>query len=231
MGRGIVPSKSGFLSRFFVKFLEVSGAGLASAVCAYALGQAGNWGPSAPAPAVAQVTAVTEDTMRMVRDDHALLVELVKKEAEAQKKPEQAAPAPTAAPMPTAEPTPAPAVAPKPAKPAHAVQPRRHPKPEPGTTVADAKPRPLEPKPIQAAPIQPPAPPAASDPAPKAVMPNAEAAGGRDAPPPPAATNAQDDRPLFAKLIPPWFSSAGDRRPDDVPRPPKPVGESLRSAM
>jgi hypothetical protein len=216
-----VQARSAFLSRFFVKFLEVSGAGLASAVCAYALGQAGNWGSSAPAPAVAQVMSVTEDTIRMVRDDHALLVELVKKDAEAQKKPEPVAAAPAAAPAPVAE------LAPKPAKPAHAVPPRRHPKPEPGTTAADAKPRPSEPKQIQAAPLQP---ATASDPAPRVAAPSVEAAGARDAPPPVAGTNGHD-RPLFAKLLPPWFSSTDDKRPDDIPRPPKPVGEFWRGAM
>lgn len=223
-----MQTKSAFLSRFFVKFLEVSGAGLASAVCAYALGQAGNWAPSAPAPAVAHVAPVSEDTIRMVRDDHALLVELVKKEAEGQKKAEPAASAPMAAPAPTAEPAVAAPPAPKPAKPAHAVQPRRPPKPEQGTTLADTKPRPGEPKPIQAAPNQP---PVVSDPAPKAAAQSVETAAGRDGAPPAAGTNAQDDRPLFARLVPPWFSSADVRRPADVPRPPMPVGESLRSAM
>src|SRR5262249_57649782 len=48
---GIVQPKSTFFSRFFVKFLEVVGAGLASAVCAYVLGQAGALHPP-PAPAV-----------------------------------------------------------------------------------------------------------------------------------------------------------------------------------
>ncbi len=47
-----------FLSRFLVKFLEVGGAGLASAMCAYALGQMG----AAPAPptSIAQVSSVSQ---------------------------------------------------------------------------------------------------------------------------------------------------------------------------
>jgi hypothetical protein len=59
----------------------------------------------------------------------------------------------------------------------------------------------------------------------------------------PTAKSAEDDRPLFArlKLIPPWFSSGSDKpaekpieRPAaaaEVPRPPMPVGDPLRSAM
>ena len=73
-----MESRSGFLSRFFVKFLEVAGAGLASAVCAYCLGQIGRPAPdaTAAAPVAAMTSPATEDAIRLARDDHALLVEL-----------------------------------------------------------------------------------------------------------------------------------------------------------
>jgi hypothetical protein len=53
-----MQSRFAFLSRFLVKFLEVGGAGLASAMCAYALGQMG----AAPAPptSIAQVSSVSQ---------------------------------------------------------------------------------------------------------------------------------------------------------------------------
>lgn len=75
-----------FLSRFGVKFVEVAGAGLASAACAYFLGLVGQQSP-APPPAIVQVMP-SEDAMRMARDDHALLAALVRKETEARKEAE-----------------------------------------------------------------------------------------------------------------------------------------------
>ena len=72
-----------FLSRFGVKFVEVAGAGFASAACAYFLGLIGQQ-PPVPPPAIVQVVP-SEDAMRMARDDHALLAALVRKETEARK--------------------------------------------------------------------------------------------------------------------------------------------------
>ncbi len=211
--------KSAVLSRFLVRLLEITGAGLASAVCAYALGQIGN--PTTSAPAPVQVSAVSEDTIRMVRDDHALLVELVKKEAETQRKPESVV---AVASTPAAAPTVAPAA--KPAKPTQTVQPRRNQKPE-QTPLAETRPRQGELKPGQPAPVQPPV--AASEPAPKAAAQSAEPALRREGLASSEANTAVEDRPLFAKLMPSWFSSGHDR--SDVPRPPKPIGEFARSAM
>src|SRR5713101_4134199 len=99
-----------FLSRFLVKFLEVAGAGLASAVCAYALGQSGALNVSPPAvvpaaqvssvsqvPSVSQVSSVSqvpsanqvssahEGTIQATQNDHAL-VEPARKDAETPKK-------------------------------------------------------------------------------------------------------------------------------------------------
>jgi hypothetical protein len=202
--------KSAVLSRFLVRLVEITGAGLASAVCAYGLGQIGKPATSAPAPV--QVSAVSEDTIRMVRDDHALLVELVKKEAEAQKKPESVA---AVASTPAAAPTVAPA--PKPAKPTQTVQPRRNQKPE-QPPLAETRSRQGELKPGQP-----------SELAPKTAAQSVEPALPREGPAPSEANTAVQDRPLFARLMPSWFSPGHDR--SDVPRPPKPVGEFARSAM
>jgi len=216
---GIVELRSAFVSRFFVKFLEVAGAGVASAVCAYCLGQIGRTAPAATvaAPRAAVTSPATEDAVRLARDDHALLLELVRKGAEAPKQPESAAAA-------------AGAPAPKPAKQASAAPPRRNQKPD---AAHEGRPRPVEAKPAQS-------PAVLSDPAPRAsaqsaTPPSASAAGARAAgadPGPardaPAAPAANSDRPLLAKLVPSWLSPR-DRL--DVPRPPMPVGEFAGSAM
>ena len=124
-----------FLSRFGVKFIEVAGAGLASALCAYCLGRMGE--PPAPPPApIVQVVPASDDAMRMAQDDHALLAALVRKETESQKKPEGAADAPSSA------------SASKPVKPAPVTQGRRNQKPEPSAT-AETKPRAADPLSIQ----------------------------------------------------------------------------------
>jgi hypothetical protein len=251
---GIVQARSVVLSRFFVRCLEVAGAGVASAICAYVLGQIAS-PVAAPAPpqAVAQVALAAGDSVRVVQDAPAPLVEAAPTEPQMQKEPqtqkdepqnksESTAATPTTAPVPTAAPVPAAAhvpttvhvpmaaPAPKPAKPTHTAQPRRHQKPE-QTPVVEAKPRATEPLPIQP-------PVAAAEAAPKpAVQGGAPAAqsadvgSARDGSAAPAAKSGEDDRTLFAKLglIPSWFSSGNDRpaeRPAaDVPRPPRPVGE------
>jgi hypothetical protein len=217
-----VQLRSIFLSRFFIRCVEVAGAGVVSALCAYFLSQIQLGKPAAAPPQVAQVSSVNQlalaagESVRVVQEVPAPVVETAPTEAQPQKdeppkKPESTAAAPAAPPAPAAAP------APKPAKPAQAAQPRR-----------EAKPR--APEPIQ--------PPAAAAAAPPAAAPPAQSADAA-----PAATSAADDRPLFArlKLVPPWFSSGSDKpaekpieRPAaaaEVPRPPMPVGDPLRSAM
>jgi cytoskeletal protein RodZ len=228
--------RSIFFSRFFIRCIEVAGAGVVSALCAYFLSQIQLGKPAATPPQVAQVSSVNQlalaagESVRVVQDVPAPVVETAPTEAQPQKdeppkKPESTAAGPTTSSAPAAvTPAPAAAPAPKPAKPAHTAQPRRQQKPE-HVPVVEAKPRaaePVQPPPVAAAP---PAPPAQS----------ADAA--------PAAKSAEDDRPLFArlKLVPPWFSSGSDKpaekpieRPAaaaEVPRPPMPVGDPLRSAM
>src|SRR5262249_46235575 len=216
---GTVDSKSAFVSRFFVKFLELPGAGLASAVCAYCLGQIGTPPRDAsPAARVAAVTSpATEDAIRLARDDHALLVELVRKGAETPKQPDSVAPA-------------AGAPVSKPAKQATAAPQRRNQKPD---AVHEGRPRPAEAKPTQSpAVLSDPAPRASAQMAgpPSASAPTARSPGAAPAPAaardvPPAASG---DRPLLARLVPSWLSSR-DRL--DVPRPPMPVGDVVDSAM
>jgi hypothetical protein len=206
-----VQSRFSFLSRFLVKFIEVAGAGLASAVCAYFLGQIGE--RPLPPPPIVHVSPANDDTIRMARDDHALLAELVRKEAENQKKPENAAAAPTTV------------SAPKLAKPAPAAQPRRNQKPE-QAALGEAKPRATEPLPIQP-------PMAASNSTAKAAGQNAEPPLGREAPAASGSAGGEEERPLLARLkqVPSWFLPENDRLFGDLPRPPMPVGEFLRSAM
>jgi hypothetical protein len=276
-----VQPKSTFLSRFCVKFLEVAGAGLASAICAYVLGQAGAPRPAPTSATVAQVASVSQissaqvppaqvssaqassaqaasaqvssaqvssaqvssaqassaqassaqvspandEAARMAREDHALLMELArKKDAETPSKPEGAAPAPTAA------------LAPKALKPAPVAQPRRAQKPE---QVIEIKPQATEPLPIlPSVTVAAGAPRTAAPPArPTPPAPSADAALGRDGAAASTPNGGEADRPLFArlKLVPSWFSPANDRPNDrpvaDVPRPPMPVGEPLRSTM
>jgi hypothetical protein len=234
--------RSIFFSRFFIRCIEVAGAGVVSALCAYFLSQIQLGKPAAAPLPLAQVSSVNQlalaagESVRVVEEVPVPRVEAAPADGQPQqdeppKKPESTAAAPTTpsapavTPAPAATAAPAAAPAPKPAKPAHAVPPRRQQKPE-HAPVVEAKPRAPEP-------VQPPvaaAPPAAAPPAP-----SAEAA--------PAAKSAEDDRPLLArlKLIPPWFSSSSDKpaekpieRPAaaaEVPRPPMPIGDPLRSAM
>jgi hypothetical protein len=234
---GIVQVRSIFLSRFFIRCIEVAGAGVVSALCAYFLSQIQLGKPAAtpqPLAQAAQVSTVNQlalaagESVRVVEEVPAPRVEAAPAEPQPQKdeppkKPESTAAAPAA--PPAAAPTPAaaaPAPAPKPVKPAQTAQPRR-----------EAKPRAAEP-------VQPPV--AA---APPPVAPPAQTADAAPA----AAKSPEDDRPLFErlKLVPSWFSAKNDKPAADkpaerpapaperpvaeVPRPPMPVGDPVRNAM
>jgi hypothetical protein len=200
---GIVQS---FVRKFAVKFIEVAGAGLASALCAYVLGQIERAPAPTPMPAVVYISPANVDTA--LREDHAPPAAIARIDAETP--PEAAASAPAA-------------VGPKTVKPAAVPQARRNQKPEPGAA-AETKARGGEPLAIQPAAV-------AANSAPKAAASAAQAAAGRD--------DAEDwssgdeDRPLLARLrqIPSWFLPENDRIFGDLPRPPMPVGDSLRSAM
>jgi hypothetical protein len=77
-----VRTRFTFLSRFAAKFIEVAGAGLASALCAYFLGQIER--PPPPPATVVQMSPVNAERTRMARDDHPRLGESARTETEGQ---------------------------------------------------------------------------------------------------------------------------------------------------
>jgi hypothetical protein len=191
-----------FMSRFAIKFIEVAGAGLASALCAYFLGQIER-GP-APATAAVQISPATiENAAREAR-----VAVIARSDDKTQ--PEHTAVASTASP------------APKPARSAPATAARRTQTSEQGP---GAEPKRRSGEPLA---IQPPA--VAANPAPRPSAQSAPAAASRDES---ATLNGDEERPLLARLkqVPSWFLPENDRVFGDLPRPPMPVGESLRSAM
>jgi hypothetical protein len=196
-----VALRFAFLSRFGMKFVEVGGAGVASALCAYFLGQINQPSAPPPPPPIVQVMPASEDALRMARDENALLAALVRKEADSQAKTESAPATPAAGS----------AVAAKPAKPAQAEPARRSQKPAQAAQ-AESQPRAAEPLPIQA-------PLSATASAPAPARPASESLVARD----------EGDGPLLTRIkqIPSWFLPENDRIFGEVPRPPMPVGELL----
>jgi hypothetical protein len=209
---GIVGTRFTFLSRFAVKFVEVAGAGLASAACAYVFGQIER--PQPPAVPVVQVAPAIAERARMARDDRPLLGETGRKETDSQ--PESAASQPESAAA-----TPTTVSAPKLAKLTQPASPRRNQKPE---QVAEAKARSGEPLGISPS-------SAASNAVPKASGQSVRAAAGYEGSSP--SNGGEEDGPLLARLkqIPSWFLPENDRIFGELPRPPMPVGEFLQSSM
>jgi hypothetical protein len=204
---GIVGTRFTFLSRFAVKFVEVAGAGLASAACAYVFGQIER--PQPPAAPVVQVAPAIAERAPMARDDRPLVGETARKETESQ--PESAAATPT------------PVSAPKLAKLTQPASPRRNQKSE-QVPLAETRARSGEPLAISASSV-------ASNAAPKAAGQSVRAAAGYEGS---AASNSgEEDGPLLARLkqIPSWFMPENDRIFGELPRPPMPVGEFLQSSM
>jgi len=202
-----------FLSKFAVKFVEVAGAGLASAACAYVFGQIER--PQPPAAPVVQVAPVSERA-RMARDDRPLLGETARKETDSQ--PESAASQPESAAA-----TPTTVSTPKLAKLTQPAPPRRNQKSE-QVPLAETKARSGEPLAISPSSV-------ASNAAPKASGQSVRAPAGYEGS---AASNGgEEDRPLLARLrqIPSWFLPENDRIFGELPRPPMPVGEFLQSSM
>ena len=202
-----------FLSRFAVKFVEVAGAGLASAACAYVFGQIER--PRPPAAPVVQVAPVSERA-RMARDDRPLLGETGRRETDSQ--PESAASQPESAAA-----TPTTVSAPKLAKLTQPASPRRNQKSE-QVPLAETKARSGEPLAISPSSV-------ASNAAPKASGQSVRAPAGYEGS---AASNGgEEDGPLLARLkqIPSWFLPENDRIFCELPRPPMPVGEFLQSSM
>jgi hypothetical protein len=190
-----------FMSRFAMKFIEVAGAGLASALCAYFLGQIER--PPAPASAVVQVAPATVENA--ARETPVAVI--ARSDSETQ--PERTSVAPASS-------------APKPAKAASVPAARRTQTSEQGP---GAEPKRRSGEPLA---IQPPA--VAANPAPRPSAQSAPAAASRDES---ATLNGDEERPLLSRLkqVPSWFLPENDRVFGDLPRPPMPVGESLRSAM
>ena len=196
-----------FLSKFAVKFVEVAGAGLASAACAYVFGQIER--PQPPAVSVVQVAPVSAERARMARDDRPLLGETGRKETDSQ--PESAAATPTTV------------SAPKLAKLTQPASPRRNQKSE-QVPLAETKARSGEPLAISSS-------SAASNAAPKASGQSVRAPAGYEGSAP--SNSGEEDGPLLARLkqIPSWFLPENDRIFGELPRPPMPVGEFLQSSM
>lgn len=196
-----------FLSRFAAKFIEVAGAGLASALCAYFLGQIER--PPPASATVVQMSPVNVERTRMARDDQALRGETARAETESE--PESVAATPTAV------------SAPKPAKPAQAALPRRNPRSE-QAPLAEVKARSGEPLAISPSRV-------AANSAPKTAGPSVQAPVGYGGPV--ASNSGEEERPLLARLkqIPSWFLPENDRIFSELPRPPMPVGEFLQSSM
>jgi hypothetical protein len=203
---GIVRTKS-FLSRFAVKFVEVAGAGIASAACAYIFGQIER--PQPPSAPVVQIAPASVERARMTQNDHPLVGETARTETE--NKPENVAATPTAV------------SAPKLAQPAQAALPRRNQKSEQGP-LAEAKARSGEPLAISPSRV-------ASNSAPKAAGQSVQAPVGYGGAV--ASNSGEEERPLLARLrqIPSWFLPENDRIFGELPRPPMPVGEFLQSSM
>ncbi len=203
-----------FLSRFAVKFVEVAGAGLASAACAYVFGQIER--PQPPAAPVVQVAPATAERARMARDDRPLLGETARKETDSQ--PESAASQPESAAA-----TPTTVSTPKLAKLTQPASPRRNQKSE-QVPLVETKARSGEPLAISPS-------SAASNAAPKASGQSVRAPAGYEGS---AASNGgEEDGPLLGRLkqIPSWFLPENDRIFGELPRPPMPVGEFLQSSM
>ena len=196
-----------FLSKFAVKFVEVAGAGLASAACAYVFGQIER--PQPPAAPVVQVAPVSAERARMARDDRPLLGETGRKETDSQ--PESAAATPTTV------------SAPRLAKLTQPASPRRNQKSE-QVPLAETKARSGEPLAISPS-------SAASNAVPKASGQSVRAAAGYEGSSP--SNGGEEDGPLLARLkqIPSWFLPENDRIFGELPRPPMPVGEFLQSSM
>jgi len=210
---GIVRIRFTFLSRFAVKFVEVAGAGLASAACAYVFGQIER--PQPPAAPVVQIAPVSERA-RMARDDRPLLGETGRKETDSQ--PESAASQPESVAA-----TPTTVSAPKLAKLTQPASPRRNQKSE-QVPLAETKARSGEPLAISPS-------SAATNAAPKASGQSVRAPAGYEGS---AASNGgEEDGPLLGRLkqIPSWFLPENDRIFGELPRPPMPVGEFLQSSM
>jgi hypothetical protein len=89
------------LTRVIIRVLEIAGAGLTSALVAYLLGRT-DTPPPAPPLGVVQLAPTDEEMIRSVRSDQAALLDQLRNDADARKKPQiayQAIPPQATAPM------------------------------------------------------------------------------------------------------------------------------------
>jgi ribonuclease E len=210
-----------FLLRTGKKFLEIAGAGCASAVVAFLLGnsheQSVPLASSAGAPAVVRLAPADEEMIRAVRQENATLVAHLRTGS-----PRASAPATTASGIVAPATTPSAATggtaAAKTVKPAPAQARKEAKVPRPAaeakaadTKVADTKPRPVEAAAVTAAPA----------PAAQPARPASTAATETPEPPltPASAVQAESGQTLGIKPLSSWFA--------DIPRPPVGIGESV----
>jgi hypothetical protein len=191
------------LSRLAVKAIEVAGAGAVSALCAYLLGQFEHRPIPAPAPAPVVVQLAPATAEKGVQEDHTRLADL---STQASPQPVPSAPiVASASTLPKAAPA-APA--------------RRAQKSEQG-----ARPEPKahngEPPAIKPVAV-------ASNPVPRALGQTVQPPTGGDQAR--VGNGGEEERPLVARVTS-WFLPENERIFGDLPRPPMPVGDSLRSAM
>ena len=194
------------LSRLAVKAIEVASAGAVSALCAYLLGQFEHHpAPAlAPVPAVIQISPVTADNRAGA--EPVRVASFARPEVDSEPQRVASAPASDAAT--------------KVAKPAPTTAAIRNQKPEQS---ARAEPKPPNGEPLAIRPVA-----VASNSAPKGPGQTVQPPTGGDQAG--AWNGGSEERPLFARLTS-WFLPENDRIFGDLPRPPVPVGDSLRSAM
>ena len=207
------------LRRCLTKTIEIAGAGCASAVAAFLLGNSheAERPPVPVPPAVVHLAPADEQMIRHVRDESAALAEQLRNTADVRSS--------TAGTVPATAPAPAPA-AQKPAKSASnapANQPARREQKTTRTTTVEAKPRPADPPPVAAAVA-----PYGTDHSPWANARPAESKEIRVSAPAVAAPTESSPAPaqVPSRL---WPAAASSVR--DAPRPPIGVGEFTSSSM
>ncbi len=208
------------LRRFLIKMIEVAGAGCASAIAAFLLGNSheAERPPMPVPPAVVHLAPADEQMIRFVRDESAALAEQLRNSADARST--------TAGTASATAPSTAPA-AQKPAKSA-ANTPARHEQKTTRTAAAEAKQRAVEPPPVAAAAAPAATAPYGSDHAPAGIARAVESRDARVTAAP--AASAESSAPAPAQ-VPSRLWPAAVSSVRDAPRPPLGVGEYLSSSM
>jgi hypothetical protein len=206
------------LRRCLTKMIEIAGAGCASAIAAFLLGNSheAERPPVPVPPAVVHLAPADEQMIRHVRDENAALAEQLRNSADARSNTAGTAPAPASAP-----------VAQKPAKAASnapANLPARREQKTTRSATVEAKQRPADPPPVAAAVA-----PYGTDHSPWANARSAESKEIRVSAPAVAAP-AESSSPAPAQ-VPSRLWPAAVSSVRDAPRPPVGVGEFTSSSM